>query len=321
MSSPYETPGIKEEPNPESEKEMRNSRILLSLVVVTVVGSLLYRFLRVGHLEQSSLMFIGLPTFLAFVLATVPAGKSVTGRILKGTTFFLLLLGILAVEGVICIAMAAPLFWLVGIIIGLSCDSYRKRRSKRSQQLRCSVLIVLGVMSLEGVTDWLSFDREESVTRALVTDLSREEVLEAMSRGPELVGITPPAFLTLGFPQVQEIEGGGVDIGSEWRIHFAGGEGLPGDLTAELVERDNTSLRYECTGDTSHIAHWLDWKSATWTIEETETGGSTVKLEIEYVRLLDPAWYFKPLERYAVGEAAEFFLEQTFSTSGDGTVD
>ena len=53
--------------------------------------------------------------------------------------------------------------------------------------------------------------------------------------------------------------------------------------------------------------------SGEWTIEPTGTG-SRVTLTMRYRRLLDPAWYFKPIERYGVKKAGEYFLAQTYKT-------
>lgn len=57
------------------------------------IASTLYRILVFSNKEQSALMFIGLPTALALLLAALPAPKSATGMIMKGITLFLLLLG------------------------------------------------------------------------------------------------------------------------------------------------------------------------------------------------------------------------------------
>ena len=35
-----------------------------------------------------------------------------------------------------------------------------------------------------------------------------------------------------------------------------------------------------------------------------------ISLRIDYRRNLDPAWYFHPLQQFAMGKMAEFFIEQ-----------
>ena len=72
-----------------------NSRIDPLMAILIILGwgiaSLLYRILVIGHLEQTAMLFIGLPTFLAIFVAIIPRGRSYTATIMqimtKGTFF------------------------------------------------------------------------------------------------------------------------------------------------------------------------------------------------------------------------------------------
>lgn len=282
------------------------------LCLAVGIGSVLFRVLVLGEKEQSALMFIGLPTAMAMLIAFLPRASSATGTITKGITLFLLILGILMIEGFICILMAAPLFYAVGFIVGMFVDRSRARREVE-RRFRIAVLPLLVLMSLEGIADFLSFPRDEAITVSREIALPAAAARELLASGPEFALAELPSFLKLGFPAPHRIEGTGLETGDTWLIHFAGGEGKPGDLRAEVVESGPSHIRVACVADTSHIAHWLDWKEAEWIIEPT-TNGSRVTLTMRYKRLLDPAWYFKPIERYGVRKAGEYFLDQTFKT-------
>ncbi len=290
----------------------RKASPYLWLCLAVGITSVLYRILVLGQKEQTALMFIGLPTAIAMLITFLPRSTSATGMIMKGITLFLLLLGILLIEGFICILMAAPFFYAVGFIIGIFADKARARR-EFNKRLRVVVLPVLVLMSLEGVTGLLSFPRDETITVSKDVALSPAAAREQLARGPEFVLSALPSFLKLGFPAPRRIEGDGLEAGDRWLIHFAGGEGKPGDLTAEVVESGPNHIRVVRVSDSSHIAHWLEWQDAQWTIEPN-TNGSRVTLVMRYRRLLDPAWYFKPIERYGVRKAGEYFLAQTFQT-------
>jgi hypothetical protein len=280
------------------------------LCLAAGITSVLYRVLVLGQKEQTALMFIGLPTAIAMLITFMPRSTSATGMIMKGISLFLLLLGILFIEGFICILMAAPFFYAVGFIVGIFADKARARR-EFEKRFRVVVLPVLVLMSLEGISGSLSFPRDEAVTVSREVSLSPAVARERLARGPEFVLSQLPAFLKLGFPAPHRIDGNGLESGDKWSIHFAGGEGKPGDLLAEVVASGPTHIRVARVSDTSHIAHWLDWKEAEWTIEPSATG-SRVTLTMRYRRLLDPAWYFKPIERYGVKKAGEYFLAQTY---------
>lgn len=284
---------------------------LAGIALALAAIGILYRLLVFGHMEQTALMFTGLPLVLAILVSLIPPSKTVTGMIMKGITLFLLMLGILLVEGFICILMASPLFYAIGFIVGIFADRARAQKDVNNR-FRIILIPALALMSLEGITGALSFPRDELVIISREVPMPINEARTHLAKGPDFDLKELPPFLKLGFPMPETIEGTGIQTGDTWRIHFAGGEGEPGDLVATVVENSANHIRVTRTSDTSHIAHWLDWQEADWKLEPTSTG-TTVTLTIRYRRLLDPAWYFKPIERYGVRKAGDYFIDQTFS--------
>ena len=306
--SPFTTP-----PNQDQKPAPpRDVSPFVWLCLAAGISSVLFRILVLGQKEQSALMFIGLPTAMAIIIAFLPRASSATGMIMKGITLFLLLLGILLIEGFICILMAAPLFYVIGFIIGILIDRTRQRNGQ-DKRLRVVVLPVLVLMSLEGASELLSFPRAEAITVSREIAMDPVATRARLAEGPQFMLEELPPFLKLGFPAPHRIEGTGLELGDTWLIHFAGGEGKPGDLRAEVVESTDSKIRVACISDGSHISHWLDWNEAEWTLEPI-TQGTRVTLTMRYHRLLDPAWYFKPIEQYGVRKAGEYFIEQTFKS-------
>ena len=103
----------------DSDRAERTARASVMAIVVTlVVVSIAYRVLVVKHLEHTSLVFIGLPALAAVTLLhTRP--RTAIGTVNKVIAILLCMSGILFGEGLICILMAAPIFFLVGTVIGL----------------------------------------------------------------------------------------------------------------------------------------------------------------------------------------------------------
>lgn len=288
----------------------RSMMTLVAIIVALVVGSLLYRLLVVGHLEQTSALFIGLPAALAIAVACVPRTHSATGMIMKVMTIALLMSGVLLGEGFICILMASPIFYFVGFIVGLVIDHNRRREAEgaggRSYQLLLLPLLV--VASLEGVHSRLSFSRGEVVSVERTINADSNGVRRALENEPRF-DKTLPTYLRLGFPKPASASGHGLNPGDRRLVHFAGGEGPPGDLLLEVAEARPGTVRFRVLSDTSHVSHWLDWKDAEVTWSQRDAAHTDVRWTLRYERRLDPAWYFGPWERYGARLAAGYLID------------
>src|SRR6476619_1288376 len=129
---------------------LRQSQIsVIAIIIAIAAAGTAYRLLVLKHLEQTAALFIGIPSIIAILLTLTPRPKSVTGMICKVMAIALLMSAPLLGEGFICIIMAAPIFFLVGIVIGVIID--RSRRSDHPGGGMATCLVLFGLMSLEGV--------------------------------------------------------------------------------------------------------------------------------------------------------------------------
>ncbi len=282
----------------------------LAVIVGALVASLAHRLLSTRRLEHTSLVFIGIPAIIGIVVVLMPRSKSVTGVILKAITLALALSGILLGEGFVCILFAAPLFYLVGIVIGLAADW---RRSARERENRINgtvmvVLLILGPSSLEGVIPGFEFGRDATVTRTRVVAGSASDVEAALGRVPRFERELP-AFFKLGFPTPGVTGGEGLTIGAERRVEFLHGAHHPGSLVLRVASRTPRSVTFRPEQDDSYITHWLSWRDIDVEWREIAPGRTEVSWTLRYRRRLDPAWYFAPLERYATGLAAGYLID------------
>ena len=72
---------------------------LIGIVVAIVAVSLGYKLIVLGHLEQTSALFIGLPGVLATLVVVLAKPKTVTGMLCMVTAIALLISGIFLSEG------------------------------------------------------------------------------------------------------------------------------------------------------------------------------------------------------------------------------
>jgi hypothetical protein len=291
----------------------RRARITLAAVIAAVgAASIGYRLLVRHHLEQTSALFIGIPMLLAMVVVLFARPRSSTGLIVKAVTVALLVSGVFLGEGFICIIMASPLFYAVAIIIGTGIDKMRKSRSRTEPTIMGLIVLALLPMSFEGTVARFSFNRDEVITTERLVHAMPAEVRNAVAAEPSFHRTLPP-YLRMGFPRPVGTRGEGLKPGDRRVIHFAGGEGKPGDLIAEVVDAGESSATFRLVSDTSHVAHWLQWQTAEVQWSKEASGVTRVRWTLRYKRLLDPAWYFRPWERYAVKLAADYLI-QTVAT-------
>jgi hypothetical protein len=249
-------------------------------------------------------MFLGIPAVLAILVALTPKARTVTGGIVKSITLALLIIAPLLGEGYLCILFAAPIFYIVGIVIGLLVDWVRARRSTT---LGC-VAIVLLPMCLEGVFPELTFDREQTVTVSRVVSAPAVDVEAALARSPR-IAVPLPVYLAIGFPRPLAARGTGLTEGATRTIHFSGAEGdPPGDLVMRVSGRDRNSVRFETVSDDSKLTQWLRWESSDISWTEIDQRHTLVSWKVTFLRELDPAWYFVPSERATVREAIKYLI-------------
>jgi hypothetical protein len=298
--------------NPEEYERPRrvDRNMWLTAVFATLIASVAFRVMGARGLEHTSLVFIGIPALIAVVIILMPRSTSVTGVILKAISLALAMSGILLGEGFVCILFAAPLFYLVGIGIGIAADWRRSAqdRGSRINGMVMVVLLILGPSALEGVIPGFEFGRDATVTRTRVVAGSASDVEAALGRLPRFERDLP-AFFKLGFPTPGVTGGEGLTIGAERRVEFLHGAHHPGSLVLRVASRTPRSVTFRPEQDDSYITHWLSWRDIDVEWREIAPGQTEVSWTLRYRRRLDPAWYFAPLERYATGLAAGYLID------------
>jgi hypothetical protein len=294
---------------------------LVGLAFALAAGALLYRLLVWGRLEQTSALFIGVPTLLTIWVALLPPAKTGMGTAMRATTLALLMSGILLGEGFLCILFSAPLFYLIAYVVAYVVEGYRGRRSTDSSpggsRLRALVLLPLLASSLEGVTPTLSLNRREAVIAERVVLAEPAAVAAALAQ-PLRVAVPLPGALRIGFPRPDAAAGGGLVPGDERSVHFTEGEGRPpGTLRIVVVESSDRHAVFTVVEDTSHVTHWLRWREATVRWERAAPGRTRVVWTLVYERALDPAWYWRPFMRFFASAAAAHLIDAAATPERD----
>ena len=293
------------------------SRVTLARIIISVaVAVIAYFALRANHLQQTSALFVGIPALAAIAVVFGVSPKTATGVACKAVTIALLISLLFLWEGVLCVLMSAPLFFLIAILVARFVQFVREPERDRIITLRSyAFLLALVPMSLEGVTGLTTIDRDESVTVSRVVDAPSGAVAGALLAPPRFDRALP-LVLRGGFPAplASRIERDA--SGTRWVIEMRGGEmflnGMEprtGDLTLQLAESRPGVVRWRALSDTSHMTHFLAWRDIVVRYEAVDGNRTRVTWTIRYERGLDPAWYFGPMERFAVRWAADYLID------------
>lgn len=290
----------------ERHEKLRN---VLVVAAAYIASALVYKLLFHEGLGHSSLLFIGLPGVLAILLALAPRAGTAKGGIVKGITLALLLIAPLVGEGYLCILMASPLFYALGLAIGAGVDASRNKH----RTLSCMSVAVM-LLSLDGIVP--THPRQETVSVTRVIAAPAAQVRIAMAQPPD-IAIPLPWFLRLGFPHPIAVSGSGLQSGATRIIHFTGAEGdPPGDLTMLVANASANQVQFFATRDTSKLTQWLLWRSSSVQWEPVDATHSRVIWQTTFERQLDPWWYFVPWERYAARKATAYLITANATPAG-----
>jgi hypothetical protein len=288
---------------PEPGRQSAARRTLLAVVTALFAAMLAYKVLNAGGLEQTALFYVGIPALIALTVVWTARPRSALGTIMATITVGLALAGPLLNEGIVCLVIAAPLFYLVGALVGLLINW-----SDRRQGMQALLLVPL-LLAAEGTVADLPRGGEVTVTRtaAAGTDLER-----ALAAAPEFGPVRSP-LKRLKFPRPVRAAGTGLDAGATRLITFTprtslgiGARPEPRSMQLRVLRRETGRVVFAITADTT-LARWLDLKEA-----EFSWQGTRLSVTLRYARTFDPAWYFGPIQRYAMHEAA-VYLAETFT--------
>lgn len=290
----------------------------LSTLLLIGVGSLTVHFLLRDELHTSALLYVGLP-YLGAVAITIlrPAvpGTRVWRRFLDfSLTSLIVLLGssIVLFEGFVCVVMFLPIYFL----IATACFVFLRLEEwvgERSKNLVVVFPLVILASSFEGTTEELSFERVSHATATVTADLTPEQIMANLTRPVDLE--RDRHWLLSVFPMPYRVEAESLAPGAIHSLHtryhrWFVANTREGVLRLEIVDVEPTRIRTRIVEDTTYHAAYLKQIGTEVSLTPLSGGATEISLRIDYRRNLDPAWYFHPLQQYAMSRMAEFFVAQ-----------
>ncbi len=281
------------------------------------VTALAIHLLFITGFDHSALLYMLVPYSVSAVILwfrKYTESQSATqryGRHLVSTLIVFLGSSIILREGFICMIFFLPIYVVI-VTIGyaFALRSESKRKLGNSTHATVFPLLILA-FSLEGTIEPLTFERENTVTVSQFTDLSTAQVKQNLAKPFNLDG--ERHWMISVFPMPYRIEAGSLQAGdihrSYTRYHrwfFTNThEGVSELLIEEVGEHHITT---KVISDSTFFASYLNMRGTEIDLTPLRDGGTRIELSMNYERKLDPAWYFHPLQRFAVSKMAELLI-------------
>ncbi|MDC0603639.1 hypothetical protein OAP14_11595 [Aliiglaciecola sp.] len=305
-------------PNASGNNRKRN----ISILLIIGAASLIIRLLISYEFDRSALLYVGVPFLVAVALLYVvekPAKPGLTGYygyLVLWSLIVMLGTSIVLFEGFVCVVMFMPIYFGILLLMYLFQVAIQKLESNNKGTHYVQVLPVLLFLSaFEGVVPSMTFEREYSVTRELLVDASIQNIQQQLAQPMELQ-VERNWLLSL-FPMPTNIDAGTLSSGDVHQIDFVYHRWFvtnthKGHMKLELTDVQPNYIRTTFLEDTSYIGNYLNLKGTEIGFETLDNGKTKIVLTIHYHRFLDPAWYFGPIQEYAIGHTAELLLAELF---------
>jgi hypothetical protein len=291
--------------------------VTLALFAAMLVAKLLDS----ADVQQTALFYVGIPAIIALTVILAARPRSAVGTALATTTVGLALAGPLLNEGVVCLVIAAPLFYGVAAIIG---GLVQKSRDHRGRALAVAPLLL--VLLAEGVGGFSLLPRDDAGTATVVVQATPRQVADALAAPPAYGEFEAPFLRAVPFPEPVSATGAGLRVGDERHVTFTprrslgiGAQPTPRAMSLRVAQSQVSDagghLRLDVVSDTT-LARWLDLHAADVTWEAAGPGRTRVTWSLEYTRTFDPSWYFGPIQHYTAGLASEYLIE-TFAATAE----
>jgi hypothetical protein len=300
------------------------------LLFLTGCATLLVRSLLNSDFRGSGLLYLGVPFLIAIALHQfMPrpprvereaelsegyAGRSGNMRyglvMLRDGTIIMLATSAILFEGFLCVMMFLPIFWIaMGLVLVSTYFAERQREKYGMKVYALPALLV--VLAVEGVSPQLSFSRDEVVTRSLVVDASPVAIRAHLAK-PIRFAERDNLFLSL-FPLPDGAFTGSLNQGDVHRLHFTYRRWFvtnvhKGEMHVRLAEVSDRRIRTEIIRNDAYLSHYMAVHGTQVDLVPLPDGRTRVSLSVRYTRLLDPNWYFGPMQRYAIEKSADYLL-------------
>ena len=294
----------------------------ISILVLIGVTSVLIRILISYNFDKTALLYVGIPFFVSVALLYVidkPVESNLHryyANLVLWSLIVMLGTSVVLFEGFVCVVMFMPIYFGILLLMYLFqlLLCFLRYRDKSTHYAHILPVVIL-LSAFEGVVPSASFEREYSITKELVINASPAQIQQQLIQ-PMQLDIERNWLLSL-FPMPSNINAQTLSSGDVHQVDFIYHRWFvtnthKGHMKLELSQVEHDYIRTTFLEDTSYIGNYLNLKGTEIHFNKVSEGKTKVTLTIHYHRFLDPAWYFGPIQEYAIGQTAQMLLSELF---------
>jgi hypothetical protein len=290
-----------------------------ALLFIVCASALIIRTLLDSDFGKGTLLYLLVPFAISISLTIFTRKSSRQGRgwdylnHLRFATIIFLATSALLFEGFICVLMFMPIYYgvvTIGYLFAWALDRTKERDENSLNAYALPALVLL--LASEGLLPSTTVPRHGTATYIAYTDQSIAALKSNMA-APIVFPAKRYWFLKL-FPLPDRIEAGSLGVGDVHNLHFTYKKWFfanisEGEMKIRIAKVAPQHIRTEIVSNTSYLSHYMKIDGTDVQFTPLSDGQTRVALTVKYHRLLDPAWYFGPMQQLAAQQSARYLAE------------
>ena len=291
----------------------------LACLLFIGAASVAFHLLVRNELNSTALLYVGVPYFLALAITIVRPARSnerwwyFYRELILTSLIVFLASSVVLMEGFICILFFLPIYFFIVSLVFVWHWILVASKRRRGKTLVSILPLIILLSAFEGTTEMTSMERDTYATATRVANLTPDQVKRNLARPIDLN--KKRNWLLAIFPMPYRIDAGSLNPGDihyvytryhRWfvtNIH-------EGEQHLKILDVTPTEVHTRVIHDTTFFSTYLSQIGSKISLNQIAPGQTEITLRLDYRRNLDPAWYFHPLQQYAMSQMAGFFIDE-----------
>ncbi len=272
----------------------------ITSAVVLLIGFLLLHF---GFVDYGWTFFCIFPLAVGFAIGTHDRERRNLYSMILGVLVFMGFLLAGALEGLICVLMALPLFLTMVFIGYLVQKRFVKKELKDNEEVLVTITPILLLLLLTPVERMIVPEPEVvTIVNSAYLDHAPEQVFDAVKQMDKL-DADKPIGLRLGLPSPIRCQLFADTIGAQRHCFFKQGK-----IIAEITDyKRGEILKMDVIDYTLTGREWFKFVDATYAMK-SDGDGTLITRTSSYRSILHPRSYWQPLESWGIEQEHTFVL-------------